>query len=81
MRDTSQRQPRGAGRTSVSRRRFLEQAGAGAVGLTAFPALWIGRKSAGKAKLSIFVGKDTTYPNEQTAIMSMVQREFQKKHP
>lgn len=82
MHGTSNAERHGAGPSSVSRRRFLQQAGAGALGLSAFPTILTTRwKSTGPAKISLFVGKDTTYSSQQAAIMGMVQQEFQKKHP
>ncbi|MFZ0216104.1 MAG: extracellular solute-binding protein [Candidatus Dormiibacterota bacterium] len=78
---------------SVSRRRFLELAGAGGLGLTAFPTILTAcggggggsspssGKSSGPGEISLFIGKDTSYPNQQAAVIGMVQAEFQKQHP
>lgn len=88
MKETSKCGPRRPGPRPVSRRRFLEQAGASAFGLAAFPAILTAggagrgaRSGAGPGKISILVGKDTTYPSAQAAIMTMVQQAFQKQHP
>ena len=85
----------GAGRTArVSRRAFLSAAGAGALGLAGFPTILTAcggssqspassgsSKSTGPGEISVYVGKDTSYPDQQTAIMNMITQQFEKKHP
>ncbi|MGH7910643.1 MAG: hypothetical protein ACREOV_02865, partial [Candidatus Dormibacteraceae bacterium] len=79
----------------MSRRRFLSVAGAGAAGVAAFPTILTAcggsspsgatsPKTGGKVqpgKLSVFIGKDTTYPTQQAQGMAALQSLFAKKFP
>jgi multiple sugar transport system substrate-binding protein len=70
-------------------------AGASSVAITAFPTVLTAcasgsstqgsgtpvSKSTGPGEVSLFIGKDTSYPDQQAAIIAMVQQEFQKQHP
>ena len=101
MEQNDQRQASGGGESRhapapLTRRRFLGAAGAGALGLTAFPTILTAcgggggsssssssstSKSTGPGEVSLFIGKDTTYSSQQAAIIAMVQQEFAKQHP
>lgn len=81
-------------RTAVSRRRFLGMAGLGAAGATALPTIISAcgtsapksNSGAGSGKvkagtLSLFIGKDTTYPTQQVQGMNALKTLFEKKFP
>lgn len=76
----------------LTRRRFLEVAGAGTLA-AGFPGIMAacGNSSSqpstttqGKAQpgtLSIFIGKDTAHPQQQSQLMDLIQQKFQAQNP
>jgi len=77
---------------TVTRRKFLQVAGAGAAAV-AFPNILIScgqsggtstSTSSAKAKpatLSLFISKDTAHPQQQAQLMDMIKAQFEKENP
>ena len=82
-----------SGNVRLTRRRFLEVAGAGTLA-AGFPGLLAacgnssspsaspsGQAKAQPGTLSIFIGKDTSHPQQQSQLMDMVKQKFEAANP
>ena len=77
--------------TRFTRRRFLEVAGAGALA-AGFPTILVscgnsstqstgtGQSKVQPGTLSIFIGKDTAHPQQQTQLMALVKQKFEAEN-